>query len=176
MQKVARNNLVSESHDEGTSDKSVTQQRSLPSPGMDSNPSAPLETSTSSTSLATMGKDMASGTNASGDSTREGFSYIHRRSSKEAADTYCNPQDPPDRMNLSTKEPTAMPVVATSSRDEDLITTIRISILRGSMMLSTIPSTLMLVPSGKARSTPRNGRSRTKQMPSTMSTRRSWIA
>ena len=92
----------------------------------DSDPSAPLETSTSSMSLATMGKDMASGTNVSGDSTREGFSYIHRRSSKEAADTYCNPQDPPDRVNLSTEEPTAMPVVATSSRDEDLIATIRI--------------------------------------------------
>ena len=124
---ICRNNLVS--HDEGTSDKSVMVQRFLPSPGMDSDPSAPLETSTSSMSLATMGKDMASGTNVSGDSTREGFSYIHRRSSKEAADNYCNPQDPPDRVNLSTKEPTAMPVVATSSRDEDLIATTRIRIL-----------------------------------------------
>ena len=102
---------------------------------MDSNPSAPLETSIPQLSLATMGDDTASGIDVSGDSKRDYLSDINYRpsSGEELADAYGKPHDPLDYVHLSIAEPpTAMPVVATSisSTDEDLIETIRIRILQ----------------------------------------------
>ena len=115
-------------HDEGTLDDRA--QRFPPSPGMDSDPSTPLETSIFPLSRATMGDDTASGTDVSRDSKRDILSDINRRSSKEPDDAYRNPQDPSEHVHLSTEEFTAMPVVAISSTDGYLIETIRIQFLQ----------------------------------------------
>jgi hypothetical protein len=115
-------------HDEGTLDDSA--QRIPPRPGMDRDPSAPLETSISARSMVTTGNDTTSGNNVSGDSGRDDLCDINCRFSKEPADAYRRPQDPPDYVHLPIDEPTAMPVVAISSTDEDLIETIRTHLIR----------------------------------------------
>jgi hypothetical protein len=115
-------------HDEGALDEGA--QRIPPRPGMDRNPSAPLETSISALSMATMRNDKTSGNNVSGDSGWDDLCDINCRFSKEPADAYTRPQDPSDYVHLSIDEPTAMPVVAISSTDEDLIETIRTHLIR----------------------------------------------
>jgi len=119
----ASTNNVFVFHDEGTTGKSA--QRLLPRPGMDSDPSVPLETSLSPPS-PTVGKDTSRGTNVPRESAWEYLSYIDRQSCEEASDVDREPPASLDYVYPSTEEPT---VVVTSSRDEDLIKTTRIQLL-----------------------------------------------
>jgi hypothetical protein len=75
-----------------------------------------------------MGDDTASGIDASRDSKRDNLSDINCRPAggEDPAVAYRKPQDPLDGVHLSIEETPAMPVVAISSTDEDLIETIRI--------------------------------------------------